>query len=108
MAHERRRSPRIEILDRVQGHLVALDLSVVVRDFSLGGMSIATSLPLQLDSLHDFQLTLGDGSTVVLSGRIRRVNEQLHDGAVSYVCGIEFVDQPTDGDGRGDVIDKIK
>lgn len=108
MAHERRRSPRIEILDRVQGHLVALDRAIAVRDFSLHGMSIATSFPMQADSLHEFQLTLGDGSTVVLSGRIRRVLENMQDGVASYVCGVEFVDEPADGDRPGDVIDKIR
>jgi hypothetical protein len=40
MSIERRRSPRVVMLDRVQGRAVSLDVAVTVRDMSLGGMSI--------------------------------------------------------------------
>ena len=42
---------------------------MTILDISHGGAQIETPFPLQLDSLHDFRLSLGDRS-VVVKGRI--------------------------------------
>ena len=59
---------------------------------SHGGMQVETSFPLQLDSLHDFRLTLGDRS-VVVKGRIAhsRISDVDQD-IITYRTGIEFIE----------------
>ena len=65
-----------------------------IRQMSHGGMQVETSFPLQLDSLHDFRLTLGDRS-VVVKGRIAhsRISDVDQD-IITYRSGIEFIEPP--------------
>ena len=54
------------------GHLrgeVMVFQPMTILDISNGGAQIETAFPLQLDSLHEFRLSLGDRS-VVVKGRI--------------------------------------
>ena len=66
-----------------------------VLQMSHGGMQVETGFPLQLDSLHDFRLTLGDRSVVVKGrvahSRISDVDQEI----VHYRTGIEFI-EPSD------------
>jgi len=63
-----------------------------VRQMSHGGMQVETGFPLQLDSLHDFRLTLGDLS-VVVKGRIAhsRICDVDQD-IITYRSGIQFIE----------------
>lgn len=66
-----------------------------VRQMSHGGMQVETAFPLQLDSLHDFRLTLGTRS-VVVKGRVAhsRISDVDQD-IVTYRTGVEFI-EPSD------------
>ena len=111
MSIERRRSPRVVMLDRVQGHVVSLDVAITVCDMSLGGMSVETAFPFPDGATHEFNLTLGDGTAVLLRGRaVRSRTVTADDGSPRYVTGIQFLDDETD-DGTGSVggfIEKAK
>ena len=63
-----------------------------ICQLSHGGMQVETSFPLQVDSLHDFRLTLG-GVSVVLKGRVAhsRISDVDQD-VIVYRSGIEFVE----------------
>ncbi len=63
-----------------------------VRQLSHGGMQVETGFPLQLDSLHDFRLTLGTRS-VVVKGRIAhsRISDVDQD-VLTYRSGVEFIE----------------
>ena len=63
-----------------------------VRQMSHGGMQVETSFPLQLDSLHEFRLTLGERS-VVVKGRVAhsRISDVDQD-IITYRTGIEFIE----------------
>ena len=52
-----------------RGELVSADLPIVVREISLGGMSIETREAFEAGA-HDFVLTLGDGAGVLVLGRV--------------------------------------
>ena len=65
---------------------------MTIADISHTGAQIETSFPLQLDSLHDFRLSLGDRS-VVVKGRIAHCKiGELRTDATVYRTGIEFVE----------------
>jgi hypothetical protein len=68
---------------------------ITIKELSAGGAQIETTFPLQLNSLHDFRLTLGDRSVVVKARiahcRISDVDQDL----VLYRTGIEFT-EPTE------------
>ena len=63
-----------------------------VCQMSHGGMLVETGFPLQLDSLHDFRLTLGERS-VVVKGRIAhsRISDVDQD-IITYRSGVEFIE----------------
>ena len=55
-------------------------------------MQVETGFPLQLDSLHDFRLTLKDRS-IVVKGRIAhsRISDVDQD-IITYRSGVEFIE----------------
>jgi hypothetical protein len=111
MGSERRRAPRVAILGRVHGHVASLDVAVKVREMSLGGLSMETAFAFPVGALHEFSLTLGDGASVQLKGRVVYSRETPSaGGGTTYVTGVQFVDdEPADGTATVDaIIDKIK
>jgi len=90
MASDKRDSERVELLGGLQGEVMVFQPSAV-RQLSHGGMQVETGFPLQLDSLHDFRLTLGDYS-VVVKGRIAhsRICDVDQD-IITYRSGVEFI-----------------
>ena len=65
---------------------------MAIKEISPVGAQVETGFPLQLDSLHEFRLTLGDQS-VVLKGRVVHCSiSDVDQDVVLYKAGIEFVD----------------
>jgi len=90
---ERRRSPRIELLGELYGHVVALDVPLTVRDMSLTGLLIEAPVAFPVGAVHQFSLMLGDDSSIVLSGRVCRCRAiERADDVAWFESGIEFVD----------------
>lgn len=91
MAEGKRDSDRVELLGTLQGEVVVFQ-PATVRQLSHGGMQVETGFPLQVDSLHDFRLRLGD-NPVVVKGRIAhsRISDFDQD-LVLYRTGVEFVE----------------
>ena len=62
-------------------------------------------------TIHEFRLTLGDDSSVLLRGRIVRSEQKTNeDGSSIFVTGVQFVDdEPGEESGSiGDLIGKIR
>ena len=111
MTTDRRRSPRIEILGRLHGLSVSLELPVTVLEISLGGMAIQTSRSFPISAVQAFRLTLGDDSTVELHGRIMHCRNTAPAGEPPvHVTGVQFVDDDVTDTGAsvGDLINRVK
>jgi hypothetical protein len=65
---------------------------MAIRQLSGGGALIEIGVPLQLNSLHDFRLALGDRSVVVKARVVHSHIGTVATSGVSYHTGIEFVD----------------
>ena len=87
----KREGERIEILGELRGEVMVFQ-PIAIKEISIGGAQIETVVPLQLNSLHDFRLTLGDSSLVVKGRvahcRISDVDQEL----VTYRSGVEFIE----------------
>jgi len=90
---EHRDGERLRILGELRGEVMVFE-PMAIKEIGVGGVQIETRFPLQLDSLHEFRLTLGDHS-VVVKGRVVHcsISDVDHE-AVVYRSGIEFVDAP--------------
>jgi c-di-GMP-binding flagellar brake protein YcgR len=82
---------RIQILGELHGEVMVFE-AMAIKEISRGGMLVETAFPVQLDSLHEFRLTLGDRS-VVVKGRIVHCSiADVDQEAVVYRSGVEFVE----------------
>ena len=101
MREEKRDRDRVEILGELQGEVMVYQ-PLSIREISRGGCLVETSFPMQVDSLHDVRLTLGERS-VVVKGRVAHCRiTDVDQEIVRYRSGLEFVDAP---DRAGDAID---
>jgi hypothetical protein len=86
-----RDSERIQILGELQGEVMVFQ-PIAIKEVGRGGAQVETRFPLQLNSLHDFHLTLGDRS-VVVKGRVAHCSiSDVDQELVTYRSGIEFVE----------------
>ncbi len=85
-AHE-----RLDLSDPATGE-VKIYHSMAIRQLSGGGALIEIGVPLQLNSLHDFRLALGERSVVVQARVVHSHISTVATLGVSYHTGIEFVD----------------
>jgi hypothetical protein len=88
---DRRRSPRVELLGRLHGHVVSLNLDVTVRDVSLGGLAIETEFSFPIGALHEFRLVLTDGTSSEVAARVV-YSKPAPQRAGYYVTGFQFLD----------------
>ena len=92
MTDDRKRAhERLELPDPATGE-VKIYHSMAIRQLSGGGALIEIGVPLQLNSLHDFRLALGDRSVVVKARVVHSHIGTVATSGVSYHTGIEFVD----------------
>ena len=88
---EKRDSERLDMLGGLHGEVMVFQ-PMAIREISRGGAQVETAFPLQLDSLHDFRLTLGDRS-VVVKGRVAHCHiSDVDQELVTYRSGVEFVE----------------
>src|SRR4051812_13975392 len=91
---EKRDAERIEILGDLQGEVMVFQ-PMAIKEISRTGAQVETAFPLQLDSLHDFRLSLGDRS-VVVKGRVVHCSiSDVDQEVVIYRSGVEFI-EPAD------------
>lgn len=91
MAPDKRDTDRVPILGELTGEIMVFE-PMAIKEISRGGALIEIGFPLQLNSLHDLRLTLGDQS-VVVKGRVAhcRITDVDQD-IVMYRAGIEFIE----------------
>ena len=91
---ENRKTDRIEIFGELLGEVMVYE-PMAIKEVSTAGVLIETAFPLQIDSLHQFRLMLGDRS-VVIRGRIVHTHVcDVEHGEAIYRSGIELV-EPSD------------
>ena len=91
MTREKRDDERIQILGELHGEVMVFE-PMAIKEISHFGVQVETDFPLQLDSLHEFRLTLGERS-VIVKGRVAHCSiSDVDQEVVVYRSGIEFVD----------------
>ncbi len=87
----KRDGERIQILGELHGEVMVFE-PMVITEISRGGAQVETAFSLQLDSLHELRLTLGDRS-IVVKGRVVHCSiSDVDQELVTYRSGIEFIE----------------
>ena len=82
---------RIQILGELHGEVMVFQ-PMAIKEIGRGGAQVETAFPLQLDSLHELRLTLGDRS-VIVKGRVAHCSiSDVDQELVTYRSGVEFVE----------------
>lgn len=92
MADENKRdNERVPVPSPLNGEVKVFQ-PMTILDVSHGGAQVETPFALQLDSLHDFKISLGTRS-IVVKGRIAHCHiGELREGVVLYRTGVEFIE----------------
>ena len=86
-----REAERLQILGDLRGEVMVFQ-PMAIKEISRIGAQVETGFPLQLDSLHEFRLTLGDQS-VVVKGRVVHCSiSDVDQEVVIYKSGVEFIE----------------
>jgi hypothetical protein len=88
---QQREAERLQVLGDLHGEVMVFQ-PMAIKEISRSGAQVETGFPLQLDSLHEFRLTLGDQS-VVVKGRVVHCSiSDVDQDVVLYKSGVEFVE----------------
>jgi hypothetical protein len=87
---DQRRAPRVEVLMRVKGHLVALDAPIVIHDLSRTGFSVLSKTPFDAGQTLDFRLESADGQIVGVTARAIHTRPMPGPPGL-YLSGFTFV-----------------
>ena len=88
---DKRDAERIQILGELHGEVMVFQ-PIAIKEIARGGCQVETGFPLQLDSLHEFRLTLGDRS-VIVKGRVAHCSiSDMDQEIVLYRSGVEFIE----------------
>ena len=81
---------------------------MVVVDMSLGGLATETPFPFERGTVHELQLTLGDGAAVDLRARVMHCRNIAAEGEEPrYFTGFQFVDEEGEDVAAGGVFDNL-
>lgn len=88
---DQRDSERIPILGGLSGEVMVFQ-PMTIKEISLGGVRIETTFALQLDSLHELRLALGDRS-IIVKGRVVHCSiSDVDQDIITYGSGLEFIE----------------
>src|SRR5688572_16805970 len=88
-----REDERIQILGELHGEVMVFQ-PMAIKEIGRGGAQVETAFPLQLDSLHELRLTLGDRSVIVKARVAHCSISDVDQELVTYRSGVEFIEPP--------------
>lgn len=92
-ATNRRTAQRLAVRGDLRGEVMVFQ-PMAIRDLSPVGAQVETVFPLQIESLHDVRLALGDAALVVKARVTHCSITDVDQEFVSYRSGLEFVNCP--------------
>jgi hypothetical protein len=88
---DKREKERVAPTAQLEGAVMVFQPMTVIQ-ISHNGALVETPFPLQLDSLHEFRLSLGDRSVVVKGRIVHCYVGELRNDVTVYRSGIELVE----------------
>lgn len=99
----RRSTPRLEVLGRLHGQIVSLDVPIAIGNIGLGGFSAESVMPFPLGARHQFRFTTARPVEVnIRAVVVHRRPAYSPDGLTYFITGFAFVHDPM-RDTAGDI-----
>jgi hypothetical protein len=87
-----RYTPRLDTLGQLQVHVLSNPTPVTVREISLGGFSLESTVPFASGTAHRFRFTLEGGPVVAATAECVYSTRLSREPSLSlYLAGFEFV-----------------
>lgn len=97
----RRSDLRLQILGQLYGHIVALDMPLVVQDLSAGGFAVESQISFFPGASHQFRFTTAAGTPIVVNAQAIHCHPIVGpDGEPRFLAGFEFLKDPDDSDAK--------
>jgi PilZ domain len=90
---KRRRSPRVEVFERLQGRIRPLDIPITLLNLSQDGFLMQAPMHYPTGGIHEFSFTMADHDPIVLSARVVHGMRATAGQVASHMIGLEFVDR---------------
>jgi hypothetical protein len=88
--HERRHTPRLQVLNRIHGRLASLPVRLTLRDMGPRGFSVESAVAFPCGARRLFLFTTAAGLEVIIEGAV--VYSRPHEGDESlHTTGFRFV-----------------
>jgi hypothetical protein len=91
MSDEKREGARVAMISRLEGEVMVFQ-PMTIKEVSLRGALVETRFALNLNSLHDLRIELGERSVVVKGRVVHSQIADVEDDVLVYWTGIEFVE----------------
>jgi hypothetical protein len=91
MSEEKRDGARVAMISRLEGEVMVFQ-PMVIKEVSLRGALVETRFSLNLNSLHDLRIELGERSVVVKGRVVHSQIADVDDDVLVYWSGLEFVE----------------
>jgi PilZ domain len=91
MSDEKREGSRVAMIGRLEGEVMVFQ-PMAIKEVSLRGALVETRFALNLNSLHDLRIELGERSVVVKGRVVHSQIADVEDDVLVYWTGIEFVE----------------
>jgi hypothetical protein len=93
MVADRRHSPRVEVVEAIQGHIPAHDVPVTLINVSHGGFLMRSPVAYAVGDVHKFRITVSGEYPIVLRGRVAHQKRITTNAASGYLIGVAFTDR---------------
>jgi hypothetical protein len=90
---ERRRSPRVEVVEAIQGQIRPHDVPITLVNVSHGGFLMRSPVAYAVGGVHKFRITVDSEYPIVLRGRVAHQRRITTNATPAYLIGVEFTDQ---------------
>lgn len=88
---ERRRLPRVRVLNALHGYGVEANARVTVKDVSLGGFAAESTVAFDPGSEHTFLFTTADDRETMVRCECRHARTTEISGVTTCVAGFQFL-----------------
>ena len=88
--HERRRAPRIQVLNRIRGQLASLPSGLTLREMGPRGFSVESGVLFPRGERHLFRFTTATGIQVIIEGAVVYCRRESGDES-RWITGFRFV-----------------